>query len=59
MFLFSHKGIGELWQDAGDVGNNASGGIRGLAHHGRASWGVVAAAFCWGRLDSAAFALPG
>ena len=23
--------------------NNASGEIRGMAHHGRASWGVVAA----------------
>ena len=43
MFLFSQKGIGELWQDAGAGENNASGEIRGMAHHGRASWGVVAA----------------
>ena len=43
MFLFSQKGIGELWQDAGAGGNTASGEIRGMAHHGKASWGVVAA----------------
>ena len=43
MFLFSQKGIGELWQEAGARENSASGEIRGIAHHGRASWGVVAA----------------
>lgn len=37
------KGVGELWQDAGAGENYASGEIRGMAHHGRASWGVVAA----------------
>ena len=30
-------------QDAEGGANNASGEIRGMAHHGRASWGVVAA----------------
>ena len=43
MFLFSQKGIGELWQEAGGRENSASGEIRGIAHHDRASWGVVAA----------------
>ena len=43
MFLFSQKRVGELWQDAGAGENYASGEIRGIAHHGRASWGVVAA----------------
>lgn len=43
MFLFSPKGIGDLWQDAGGRENTPSGEIRGMAHHGRASWGVVAA----------------
>ena len=43
MFLFSQKGVGELWRDAGAGENYTSGEIRGMAHHGRASWGVVAA----------------
>ena len=43
MFLFSQKGIGESWQEAGVGWNSTSGEIRGMAHHGRAPWGVVAA----------------
>ncbi len=39
---FLQKGVGELWQTP-EQGELCVGEIREMAHHGRASWGVVAA----------------
>ena len=39
----AYQKIGESWQEAGVGWNSTSGEIRGMAHHGRAPWGVVAA----------------